>query len=49
MRAGTSPMISLNLGDITVNNFMVVEKAIHTFKNNEHTMDLTLIGGEFIA
>lgn len=49
VRAGTSPMISLNLGDITVNNFMVVEKAIHTFKNNEHTMDLTLIGGEFIA
>jgi hypothetical protein len=49
VRAGSAPLISLNLGDIAVNNFMVADKVTHRFKNNEHTMDLTLIGGEFIA
>lgn len=49
VRAGASPLISLELDDITVNNFMVVSKATHTFKNNLHTMDLQLEGGEFIG
>lgn len=49
VRAGCAVMISLNLGDIIANQFMVVEKVIHTFKDNEHRMELTLIGGEFIA
>ncbi|WP_099469454.1 XkdQ/YqbQ family protein [Konateibacter massiliensis] len=49
IRAGASPIISLKLGDITVNNFMLCEKVTHRFSNNMHTMDLTLIGGEFIA
>lgn len=48
VRAGTSLLIRLNLGDIVVNNFMVCEKVTHTFRCNEHTMDLTLSGGEFI-
>lgn len=29
--------------------FMIVEKAVHTYKNGEHTMNLTLIGGEYNA
>ena len=49
VRAGTSLVVSLNLGDIITNNFMVVEKVQHIFKDNEHLMDLTLIGGTFIA
>lgn len=49
VRAGTAVMISLNLGDIIANQFMVVEKVTHTFKGDEHMMELTLIGGEFIA
>ena len=49
IRAGCSIMISLNLGDIIANQFMVVEKVTHIFKADEHMMDLTMIGGEFIA
>lgn len=49
VRAGSSIIVSLKLGDITVNNFMMCEKVAHKFSNNLHTMDLTLVGGEFIA
>lgn len=49
VKAGCAVMVSLNLGDIIANQFMVVEKVTHTYKENQHTMDLTLIGGEFIA
>ena len=49
VRGGTSVIVKLDLGDIKVQNFMVVEKVKHTFKNNEHFMDLTLKGGEFIS
>lgn len=48
VRAGTSPLISLNLGDIVIANYMVVSSASHSFKNGIHTMDLQLEGGEFI-
>jgi len=49
VRAGCLIPVSLNLGDIVANTFMLVEKAVHTFKESEHWMDLTLRGGEFIA
>lgn len=49
VRAGMSIVVKLNLGDVIVENFMVVEKVKHTFKGDEHWMDLTLIGGEFVA
>ena len=49
VRAGSALVVALNLGDIITNNFMVVEKVTHTFKDNEHRMELDLIGGEFIA
>lgn len=49
VRAGSALFVALNLGDIITNNFMVVEKATHTFKGDEHRMELELIGGEFIA
>lgn len=44
-----SIVVKLNLGDVSLQNFMLVEKVKHNFKNELHTMDLTLRGGEFIA
>lgn len=49
VRAGSMIVVNLNLGDVSVKNFMLVESAKHTFKENEHWMDLTLRGGEFVA
>lgn len=49
IRAGSAVMVSLNLGDMIANQFLVVEKVTHTFRGGEHMMDLSLIGGEFIA
>lgn len=49
VRAGSMVVVKLALGDIDVKNFMLVEKVTHTFKLDEHFMDLTLRGGEFIA
>lgn len=49
VRAGSMVAVRLDLGDMTVNNFMLVEKVTHTFKLDEHFMDLTLRGGEFIG
>lgn len=49
VRAGTFVKVYLELGDVTVQSNMLVEKAKHTYKNDEHLMDLTLRGGEFNA
>ena len=49
VRAGCMIPVQLNLGDIKTNNLMLVEKCKHIFKENEHFMDLTLRGGEFVA
>lgn len=48
VRAGSSVMVSLDLGDMRVNNYMLVEEVTHTFENGEYTMDLKLVGGDFI-
>lgn len=47
VRAGSLVPVTLNLQDIKVHNYMLVEKATHIFKNREHTMDLVLSGGGF--
>ena len=49
VRAGCMLPIFLNLGDIVTSTWLIVEKCRHSFNDNEHTMDLTLIGGEFSA
>ena len=49
VRAGSALVVALNLGDIVTNNYMVVNKVTHTFRGDEHMMELDLIGGEFIA
>lgn len=47
VRAGSLIVVILHLDDIRVQNFMLVEKCRHIWKNEEHFMDLTLRGGEF--
>lgn len=49
VRAGSMVVVMLYLGDVTVNNLMLVEKCKHEFKEGQHFMTLTLRGGEFIA
>lgn len=49
VKAGCLVSVQLNLGDITVNNWMLVERVTHTFNEGQHNMNLTLRGGEFIA
>lgn len=49
VRAGSLIAIVLDLGDMKLQNYMLVDKAKHTFKNSLHTMDLTLVGGEFVS
>lgn len=49
VRAGSAVMVSLNLGDIIANTFLMAEKVTHIFDGDTHFMDLTLVGGEFIA
>jgi hypothetical protein len=45
VRGGSLVPVCLNLGDMIVKNYMIVEKVKHTFKEDHHTMDLTLRGG----
>lgn len=43
-RAGASVICQLEVGDIVINNYMLISKATHTFSKNEYRMDLTLEG-----
>lgn len=49
VRGGSLVIVDLALGDTTLRNYMIVEKATHKFKNDNYTMDLVLRGGEFTA
>lgn len=49
VRAGSMVIVNLDLGDVSLKNFMLVEKCKHTYKESEHWMDLTLRGGEFVV
>lgn len=49
VRGGSMLPVRLQLNDTRVSNMMLVEKVTHTFKKDEHFMDLTLWGGEFSA
>lgn len=39
----------LDLGDVKLQNYMMVEEVTHHLYLDEHSMDLTLVGGGFIA
>ncbi len=49
VRAGSMIVVNLDLGDTKLRNFMLVESCRHTYGENEHWMDLTLRGGEFVG
>ena len=49
VRAGTLLLVKLSLGDTEVSNFLLVEQAKHTFKDNEHLMELKLRGDGFVT
>ena len=44
VRGGTLIPVTLNLGDISLKNYMLVEKVTHNFEKDHYTMDLTLEG-----
>lgn len=49
VRAGSMIVVNLNLGDMKLRNFMLVESCRHVYKESMHWMDLTLRGGEFVG
>jgi hypothetical protein len=44
VRGGTLIPVKLNLGDVSTENYMLVDKVTHNFDDDLHTMDLTLQG-----
>ena len=48
VKAGTCIYVDLNLGDIVQDGFMEVKSAKHSFTGDFYSMDLELIGGQFI-
>lgn len=46
VRAGTSVIVDMDLGDIKIKNYMLVEKAKHVFEKDYYYMDLTLRGAD---
>ena len=46
VRAGVSVVVKLAIGDMSIQNYMLVESAKHIFENGTHFMDLTVRGGE---
>ncbi|MEG6615396.1 hydrolase [Peptococcaceae bacterium 1198_IL3148] len=49
VRGGSLVPIMLNLGDVALGNYMLVENVKHTFKESEHTMTVQINGGDFSA
>lgn len=48
VRGGTMIIVMLDLGDTVLSNFLIVEQVKHTYKDNQHTMELKLRGGKFV-
>lgn len=49
VRAGSLVVVMLDLGDVKLKNYMLVETCKHTFNLDEHWMELKLRGGEFVG
>lgn len=49
IRGGSQVAVKMYLGDLSVANFMMVDRVKHTFNESDHRMDLSLIGGDFVA
>lgn len=48
VRAGSMVFVSLQLWDMKVETMMLVETCKHSFKDDEHFMDITVRSGEFV-
>lgn len=49
VRPGCLMPVVMDLGDMKLSNYLLVEKAVHSFDGALHTMDLTLRGCDFIV
>ncbi len=50
VRAGTLLVVIMGLGDYNLSNYMLVNQVKHTFKDNQHLMEMKLRGGDnFVA
>lgn len=49
VRAGSSVVVMLELGDINVQSYLMVESVTHTFSQNQHLMSMKLRGGTFVT
>ncbi len=49
VRAGTLLVVMLGLGDINVSNYLMVEQVKHSFRNEQHLMELKMRGGTFVT
>ena len=48
VRAGSQIYVKLNIGDVNLECYMMVDSATHTFKGDRYTMDLTLIKQKYV-
>ncbi|MCR1955149.1 C40 family peptidase [Clostridioides mangenotii] len=49
VRAGCLIPVHLNVGDVPLSNYMMVENVKHKFKHGHHSMDMQLVGNEFVS
>lgn len=49
VRAGSMVPVVLNLNDVKVANYMLVDKVTHTFEHGKYMMDLSVSGGDFTS
>lgn len=49
VRGGSLIGVHLTIKDTKIKNYMLVDRCKHKFSDNEVTMDLDLVGGEFIS
>ncbi len=49
VRGGSSVIVKLGLGDMNIQSYLLVERVIHKFNQNQHLMDLKLRGGTFVT
>lgn len=48
VRGGCYVLVRLSVQGYWISNWMMVDKVTHEFKENEHNMTLTVIGGDFV-
>ncbi len=48
VRGGSLIGVAMDIGDVKLKNMMLVEKCTHTISENEHFMDLTMRGADFV-